>query len=290
MTTVGIAGLGLMGQAFATRLQAAHDDVRAYDVNPDRCENFGTDRTCSTAQDLASQCAVVILCVFNTAQVEQVIFGPLGLLAGSKHKGLKIICTSTCDPDQIEVIAQRCLAEGLSFLELPMSGTSLQVSRGDGVGLMGGAAELCDELSEILDVMCPTRHHIGTAGDANRAKLAVNLVLGLHRASLAEGLNFGQRLGLDPARLLHVLQHSAAASSVMPVKGPLMVRREYHVPQSRVDQSLKDFGLIQGLGAKIGQKLPLTDVYIKLMQSCLNRGEGHLDNAIIYEAIFRGDI
>lgn len=290
MTTIGIAGLGLMGQAFASRLQAAHYEVRAFDVNPERGENFGAEHLCTSAHDLANQCGVVILCVFNTDQVDQVIFGPQGLLVDNKNNGLKIICTSTCDPEQIEDIAQRCMSVGSSFLELPMSGTSLQVSRGDGVGLMGGAVELCDELSEILDVMCPTRHHIGTVGDANRAKLAVNLVLGLHRASLAEGLNFGQRLGLDPARLLHVLEHSAAASSVMPIKGPLMVRREYHAPQSRVDQSLKDFGLIQGLGAKIGQKLPMTDVYIKLMQSCLNRGEGHLDNAIIYEAIFRGEI
>jgi 3-hydroxyisobutyrate dehydrogenase-like beta-hydroxyacid dehydrogenase len=128
---------------------------------------------------------------------------------------------------------------------------------------------------------------VGGFGDANRTKLAVNLVLGLHRAALAEGLMFGRRIGLDPAKLLHTLQNSAAASSVMGVKGRLMVERCYEPPQSRVDQSLKDFKLIADLGAQRGQPLPLADVYIDLLQDCAQRGESHLDNAIIQEAIAR---
>lgn len=291
MSTTGIVGLGLMGRAFATRLEEAGQSVLGYDVSAQKAMEFGAPRTCASVQELARQCDVLILAVFDTRQVDEVIFGLQGIFHGDRHKPFpKVVCTSTCDPDQIEDIAKRCQAAGIDFLELPFSGTSLQVAKGDGVGLMGGELPLCEALSGLLNVLCPQRHHIGACGDANRAKLAVNLVLGLHRASLAEGLNFGQRIGLDPAKLLHILQNSAAASSVMKIKGPLMVKRQYDQPQSRVDQSLKDFALIQEQGEKAGQKLPLAEVYVKLLQSCTAHGESHLDNAVIFEAISRCDI
>jgi 3-hydroxyisobutyrate dehydrogenase-like beta-hydroxyacid dehydrogenase len=281
--TIGIAGLGLMGRAFAGRLVDAGYRVLAYDVRSVEAP-AGVELQASLA-GLAAHCEAILLSVFDTAQVEYVLFGPEGLLAAQVRA--PILCTSTCDPDEIAAIAQRCAAHGVEFLELPFSGTSQQVARGDGVGLVGGDEQLAQRLAPVLDVLCPRRQYVGRCGDAGRAKLAVNLVLGLHRAALAEGLNFGRRIGLDPARLLQILQGSAAASSVMPVKGPLMVQRRYDAPQSRVDQSLKDFGLIRALGRRAGQPLPLAEVYVQLLESCLARGEGGQDNAIIHEAIAR---
>ena len=81
-------------------------------------------------------------------------------------------------------------------------------------------------------------------GNGSRAKLAVNLILGLNRAALAEGLALASGLGLDRVAFLEVARGSAAYSQVMDVKGELMARREYRNPQSRVDQSLKDFKLM----------------------------------------------
>jgi putative dehydrogenase len=291
MTQVGIIGLGLMGRAFAARMAGSGHEVIGYDVDQHRSQDFGEANTRGTVRQLRDECDVLILSVFDTSQVEQVIFGPDGIAGENPLKAYPIIiCTSTCDPDQIETLVERCKAAGIRFLELPFSGTSLQVARGEGVGLMGGESGLVEELSQLLDVLCPSRQYVGDRGGAaNRAKLAINLVLGLHRAALAEGLNFGARLGLDPAALLHLLQNSAASSSVMKVKGPLMVSRKYDKPQSRVDQSLKDFALIQGQGLKAGQKLPLTEVYVKLLQSCTAHGEGQLDNAVIFEAIARSE-
>jgi putative dehydrogenase len=282
--TVGIVGLGLMGRAFATRLVQAGWRVVGHDVRP--APDLAAVELQPTLADVARQASVVVLAVFDTAQVEQVLFGPGGLATLPSPRP-PVICTSTCDPDEIERIARRCEEGAQPFLEVPFSGTSQQVARGDGVGLVGGDAVLEAQLAPVLDILAPRRQHVGRCGDAGRAKLAVNLVLGLHRAALAEGLNFGRRVGLDPARLLDIFQGSAAASSVMPVKGPLMVRRQYDAPQSRVDQSLKDFSLIRAQGRKAGQPLPLAEVYVQLLESCAARGEGHLDNAVIHEAIAR---
>jgi putative dehydrogenase len=282
---VGIVGLGLMGQAFAQRLVAAGHLVLGHDVRPTPQLPAGLHRVHAMGE-LVDQVDLMVLAVFDTAQVESVLFGPQGVFSVSEGRPT-VLCCSTCDPDRLAQVARRSQEQGLPFIELPFSGTSLQVARGEGVGLVGGDAALIEQWAPVLDVLCPKREHVGDFGDANRTKLAVNLVLGLHRAALAEGLMFGRRMGLDPARLLHTLQNSAAASSVMGVKGRLMVDRLYEPPQSRVDQSLKDFKMITELGAQCGQPLPLAHVYIDLLQSCVERGESHLDNAIIQEAIAR---
>jgi len=285
---IGVIGLGLMGQAFIKRLDTERVPVVGFDINAQRREEIGLERTSASMSDIANRCNTFLLCVFDTNQVREVVLGSDGLLAHSKAKDSKtFICTSTCDPVPLAEIARECEQSGAHFLELPISGTSQQVANADSLGLMGGTDQLCEDLAPLLDIICSRRQHVGVAGDASKAKLAINLVLGLHRAAMAEGLNFAKSIGLDVAKLLPVLQNSAAASQVMKIKGPLMVKRSYDKPQSRVDQSLKDFSLIQKLGAQSSQHLPLTDVYVRLLENCLSHGEGQLDNAIIFEALAR---
>jgi putative dehydrogenase len=286
---VGVIGLGLMGQALVRRLDTAGVPLLGYDVDINRCTEFGADRI-RTIAGLGTACRVIFLAVFNTKQVEATLLGPDGLLKDQPKEPISVICTSTCDPDEIKKIAKAFTDLGHHFLELPISGTSLQLARGDALGLMGGIESQFDEVRELLDIVTPKRQHIGEVGDAGKAKLAINLVLGLHRASMAEGLVFGQQLGLDPAKLLATLQLSAAASSVMAVKGNLMVNRQYENPQSKVDQSLKDFHLIQDLADAKGQHLPLAQRYIELLETESANGNGNLDNAIIFEAILKNSL
>ncbi len=282
---IGVVGLGLMGQSLIKRLDAGALRMLGYDINPQQMDHIGEHRSASLAT-IATSCEVILLAVFNTNQVRNTLFAPDGLFAHAKG-ALTAICTSTCDPHEIRQIALDVEKAGHHFLELPISGTSMQLARGDCLGLMGGSLDLANKLSDLLDIITPNRQFIGPAGDASKAKLAINLVLGLHRAALAEGLNFGVKLGLNPENLLQTLQNSAAASGVMKIKGPLMVARQYDQPQSKVGQSLKDFGLIADLAQDAGLMLPLAEVYIKLLQSQLQDGHADLDNAIIYEAIFQ---
>ena len=113
-----------------------------------------------------------------------------------------MLCASTCDPDRIAALAERVTPRGLRLLETPISGSSGQVARGEGVGLLGGDPQIVAEVEPLLRALFPTYFHIGKVGDGGRAKLAVNLILGLNRLALAEGLTFAERLGLDPAAFL----------------------------------------------------------------------------------------
>ena len=170
---------------------------------------------------------------------------------------------------------------------MPISGTSRQVAPGEGVGLIGGDRAVAGKAEHVLAAICPRRYELGAVGNGSRAKLAVNLVLGLNRAALAEGLVFANALGLDPLAFLEVARGSAAYSQVMDVKGEMMARREFRNPQSRVDQSLKDFTLMLAQSRARGQELPLGSVYASLLADCIAHDEGSLDNAAILEAIAR---
>jgi len=196
-----------------------------------------------------------------------------------------VLCTSTCDPDRIAALGAR-VADGLRFLEAPVSGTSEQVRQGNGVGLIGGDAKIAAAAAPVLDVLLPKRFHIGKLGDGGRAKLAVNLILGLNRLALAEGLVFASRLGLDPAAFLKVARGSAAASQVMDIKGPKMVSGEF-APEGRVRQTLKDAHLMLDQARLAGQKLPLLEIHADVLEACVRHGEGEADNSIIIEEIRR---
>jgi 3-hydroxyisobutyrate dehydrogenase-like beta-hydroxyacid dehydrogenase len=196
-----------------------------------------------------------------------------------------VICTSTCDPDRIAALGAR-VAQEIRFVEAPVSGTSAQVRQGDGVGLIGGDVATAQIAAPVLEALFPKRFHIGKIGDGGRAKLAINLILGLNRLALAEGLVFAARLGLDPAAFLAVARASAAASQVMDTKGPKMVAGEF-APEGRVRQTLKDTHLMLDQARKIGQELPLLAVHAAVLAACVDHDEGEMDNSIVIEEIRR---
>jgi 3-hydroxyisobutyrate dehydrogenase-like beta-hydroxyacid dehydrogenase len=281
-TSVGLVGIGLMGEVYARRLIDAGFSIIGFDIDPARnarLEQIG-GRT-GTLADIAREGDPIVLAVFNTDQVEDVVERALIPAAGGKI----VIVTSTCDPDRIAALAAR-VAENLRFLEAPVSGTSEQVRQGDGTGLIGGDARIAQAAADVLDALFPKRFHLGKAGDGGRAKLAVNLILGLNRLALAEGLVFAARLGLDPSAFLNVARSSAAASQVMDTKGPKMIAGDF-APEGRVRQTLKDTRLMLDQAQRAGQKLPLLEIHAEVLLACLRHGEGEKDNGIVIEEIRR---
>ena len=291
MNSIGIVGLGLMGNAIAHRLRSANFAVAGHDVDAGKRERFGAAGGTQVASlaGLAPQCDTIFLAVFNTDQVEQVIEGDAGLLNARRSSStpLTIVCTSTCDPDRIAQLAARIESPRVGFIEMPVSGTSSQVAKGEGVGLVAGTPRVNDAASKALEAVCPRRQFLGAPGNGAKAKLAVNLVLGLNRGAMAEGLVLAQRAGLDPVAFLDVLRNSAAYSQVMDVKGSLMARRDFEKPQSRVDQSYKDFSLMLDYSRTLGQRLPFAEVYAQLLRGCIENGEAEWDNAAIIAEIAR---
>lgn len=283
--TVGLIGLGLVGESLARRLLDATYEVVGFDIDPARTARFETygGRPVGTIAAVAERAARVLIAVFNTAQVAEVIEGPGGLIASGNRLAT---VHSTCDPDQLAALAARAGGRGFDLVEAPLSGTSVQILHGDGVGLIGGGAGAITQVEDVLRVVAPRRYAMGAVGNGSRAKLAVNLVLGLNRAGLAEGLAFAERLGLDPVGFLDVLKGSAAYSQVMETKGPKMVKRDF-ASEGKVAQALKDLHMMLDLAQTVGQALPLASVNAALLEACVDHGEAERDNSIVIEEIRR---
>jgi 3-hydroxyisobutyrate dehydrogenase-like beta-hydroxyacid dehydrogenase len=284
---VGVVGVGLMGTAITRRLLGAGFAVHGWDVDAGKLGGFAAlgGHPARTLADVARACDTVVLSVFNTDQVEEVVAGLLAARpAGARP--LTVVCTSTCDPDRIAALAARLPADRARFVEAPVSGTSEQTARGQALGLIGGDPAAMKDAAAVLDAICPRRHYLGAAGNGGRAKLAINLILDINRAGLAEGLVFAERVGLDPAAFLEVARESAAYSQIMDVKGDKMVTGDFS-PHGRIAQTLKDILLTLEQAARTGQQLPLGEVYADLVKGCAGHGEADWDNTAVIQEIRR---
>ena len=286
-TPIGLIGIGLMGMACARRMRAAGLELLGYDVDPQKLDALVKigGKAATSVEEIARDCHKVVLAVFNTDQVEETVAALVASLPAGKAP-IIALCVSTCDPDRIAKLYARTPANKVRYVEAPVSGTSQQTEQGDALGMIGGDPAAAAAAKEVLDAICPRRHHLGAAGNGGRAKLAINLILGVNRAALAEGLVFAQKLGLDPAAFLKVARESAAQSQVMDIKGPKMISGDF-TPHGFVTQSRKDFLLMLEQAKARGQGLPLAETYVSIVDGCVAAGEGALDNSAVIEEIRR---
>jgi 3-hydroxyisobutyrate dehydrogenase-like beta-hydroxyacid dehydrogenase len=279
---IGLIGLGLMGAALAERLLAAGLAVVGFDVNPKQrraLEKLGGASADSVAE-VATSCHRVVLSLPNSTVVAEVV----AAMRGKLRRGALLLDTTTGDPQATTRLAVSLRRRGVRYVDATIIGSSADLRAGRALLVMGGAARTIAAASELLDALSTSRLHVGPAGAGARMKLVVNLVLGLNRAVLAEGLAFARRIGVPPARALEVLRAGAAYSRVMDTKGDRMLAGDFRKPVAKLSQHLKDVRLILALGAKHHAKLPLSKLHHRLLEQAEAAGCGELDNSAILRA------
>jgi 3-hydroxyisobutyrate dehydrogenase-like beta-hydroxyacid dehydrogenase len=171
----------------------------------------------------------------------------------------------------------------IDYVDATVLGSSEQARQGDVIVMAGGRREAVESCADVLQTFARRWFHVGPCGCGARTKLVVNLVLGLNRAVLAEGLNFARRCGLDERALLEILRDGSAYSRVMDVKGEKMLRGDF-TPQARLAQHLKDVGLILEQAARVGARTPLSEVHAELLRRVVELGGGDDDNSAVIRA------
>jgi 3-hydroxyisobutyrate dehydrogenase-like beta-hydroxyacid dehydrogenase len=288
-TPIGLIGLGLVGHALAQRLRVAGFDCIGYDLRAEGLARFAQagHATASSVAELAVSARTIVLAVFDTVGVLQITEGSDATLSlPANATGLTLIDCSTGDPEHLAALAGRLQARGIAFIEAPLSGSSAQIASGDATLLLGGDAATIAAQTPVLNAISTRRIHAGGAGMGARAKLATNLVLGLNRAALAEGMVFAETQGIAPATFLQLVLQTPARSGAAEAKGQMMVDGDF-TPQSRIRQHLKDVLLMIEAAGSAGQKLPLSETHVALMRSAIAAGDGELDNAAIIRQIKR---
>jgi 3-hydroxyisobutyrate dehydrogenase-like beta-hydroxyacid dehydrogenase len=272
---VGLIGMGLVGQALIERLLAAGHQVIGFDVDQasrNSAAGKGVE-IAPNAQAVAMECEIVFLSLPNHDIVQSV----MEQLTPVLRPGMIVVDTTTGSPSIVEAIAARLDAKGVYWVDATISGSSDQLYRGEVTILAGGTSIAIQRCEPLFRAIANDWMHVGPCGSGLRMKLVSNLVLGLNRAALAEGLAFADALQLDAKLTLEALRRSMAYSRMMDTKGDKMIDKDFR-PQGRLSQHLKDVRLMQ---SESTIRLPLTDAHQQLLEKAEGLGHGDLDNSAV---------
>lgn len=266
-SSLGVIGMGLMGSAVMKMTGAG----RGWDVDANRCVNA------STANDVFEHCAVVFLCLPNSDIVREV------LCCAALKPGQILIDTTTGDPGEMAALGGELKAQNVHYLDATVSGSSAQLLQRDVIVMVGGDVDVFEQCLVWLDRFAREVVHVGPCGSGAKMKLVTNLVLGLNRAALAEGIAFAQQLDLDLAQTLDVMRRSMAYSRIMDTKGEKMITQDF-APQARLSQHLKDVRLMLA-ASKL--PLPLSETHRQLLEKAEALGYGEADNSAVIQAFLK---
>jgi len=276
---LGVIGLGLMGTALTERLLEHGYRVTVWNRTREKAAPLIAQGAQWSDNPLAD-CRRAIISLYTSEVVAEVL---QQMETGLRPEQI-IVDTTTGEPEQTAALGGRLAARGVRYLDAPISGSSQQTRDGQATVIVGGERTTFDACADLWSVMGAKVFHVGPCGSAARMKLISNLVLGLNRAVLAEGLAFAEALGVAPAAALEVLKGSNAYSRAMDVKGRKMVERDFSV-QARLSQHLKDVRLMLDAARAAGLTLPLTETHRRLMEQAEAAGLGDQDNSAILEVL-----
>ncbi|HYO84269.1 MAG TPA: NAD(P)-dependent oxidoreductase [Bryobacteraceae bacterium] len=282
---VGLLGVGLVGSALAERLVRAGYPIYAYDPSAEavlRLERLG-GHPLPNGVAVAKQCRRVILSLPGPGEVCAVVSHILNEL----RPGDMIIDTTTGDPETVQRIAGQLAEREVMYLDATLGGSSKQIGAGEAIVICGASQSGFTAAQDLLRTFGHPVFHTGPPGTGTRMKLVLNLAIGLHRAVLAEALEFARRSGIDPQRALEILKSGPAYSRVMDTKGQKMITGNF-VPEARLAQHWKDVRLMLQCGKENDSLLPLTEVHERLLASADEAGWGLEDNSAIIK-VFQGN-
>ncbi len=281
MGPLGLVGIGLLGTALAERFLAGGHAVVGFDAREERRQALTEmgGEAANSPDEIAACCRRIVLALPDAGVVAAV----LGEMGDRLTPRTTLLDTTTGDPEQTARTGTALAAKGITYLDACVLGSSEQARAGDVVVMAGGDAEAIRHNADLLSCFARQWFHVGPHGAGARMKLVVNLVLGLNRAVLAEGLAFARTCGLDARAALDVLRAGAAYSRVMDTKGEKMLRRDF-APQARLAQHLKDVRLILEQARRTGAKVPLSEAHRALLERAVELGAGDEDNSAVARA------
>ena len=282
MKRIGFIGVGLMGSSLSRHLMEAGFPVTVHDTDPARVEvavKLGA-KTVASPDQIAGQVDVLMFSLPTSDIVKEVVHNQLKLFETGKP-GLIVLDATTADPEKSAAMAADLAKIGIRFLDCTVSGTSEMCALKDIIFMAGGSEDAFAECEPMFAAMGREWMHMGANGSGAIMKLCVNLVLGLNRMALAEGLTLARKAGIEPLQALEVLKKSAAFSKIMDQKGYRMVEKRFHPPAGKLRIYLKDVRAMLALGERLNCPLPLIGLHAQALASEVSKGRGDWDSADI---------
>ncbi|MGB6979716.1 MAG: NAD(P)-dependent oxidoreductase [Candidatus Acidiferrales bacterium] len=253
---VGLMGLGLMGIPMGQNLLKAGFPLTVWNRTAAKAVELVQQgaRLAATPREAAAASDVLLMIVSDPPAVEKILWGADGALEGLRS-GSTLIDSSTISPDLARREAVACAERGADFLDAPVTGGDWGAKKGELVFMIGGREEVLERVKPVLSVLGKKFFLLGPNGAGQTVKLAMNLLLALEVNALAESLALAAAAGVAGERLIEVMQSSMARATVLDVKAPLMLKREFP-PSFPLRLMHKDIRLALELAQQRGVSLP----------------------------------
>jgi 2-hydroxy-3-oxopropionate reductase len=281
---IGFIGLGVMGKPMATNLLAKGHSlvVHSRRAGPvDELVSVGATRAASPAE-VARQATIVITMLPDTPDVELVLAGPDGVLAGLPAKSL-VVDMSSISPVVTRALAEQVASNGSAMLDAPVSGGEAGAVKATLSIMVGGATAAFERARPVLACMGnPDRIvHVGAApGSGQICKICNQVAIAGALAGVAEALSIARKAGVDAGRVREALLGGFAASKVLEVHGERMLTGNY-APGFRTRLYQKDLRIAMETAGAYGVAVPATALVAQLVNALMASGRGDLDNAAV---------
>jgi 3-hydroxyisobutyrate dehydrogenase len=274
-----------MGAFMAANLARAGFPLRVWNRTAGRASELvalGATEVASPAA-LGGACDVVVACLTDSPQVEEVLFGPDGLAEGLAPGTLFIDC-STLSPLKASEFAQRLTQQNVSMLDAPVSGGSEGARNATLSIMVGGADADFERAQSILGAMGRTITHLGPVGAGQWAKAINQVILSGVYLGVAEGVTLGLKAGLDVERVLSALKGGAAGSWILENRSDRMIRDDYPLG-FKISLHRKDLGIGLDLARSVGAVLPVASLAATFEDGLITQGYGDDDNSALARPI-----
>ena len=281
-SAIAVIGLGSMGLGMACSALRAGHRVTGYDINPEALKALAEAGgiAARSPADAAAKADIAVLVVVNAAQTESVLFGDDGAAASLKPGAVVISC-ATVAPSEAKDFAVRAEAQGLLYLDAPISGGAKKASTGELTVMASGTQAAFAAARPALDAMASTIYELGDQpGIGSSFKVVNQLLAGVHIAAACEAITFAKSLDLDISRVFDVITHSAGNSWMFENRIPHVLSGDY-TPQSAVSIFTKDLGIVSDIGRKQKFPLPVTSAALQLFVMTEAAGMGRDDDSSV---------
>lgn len=284
---IGVIGLGIMGGAMARNLLRAGFDVTVFNRTSARMQplvDVGAVAGASPA-DVARDVDIIITNVTDSPDVEQVLLGPDGVVAGARA-GSVVIDMSTISPEVTRQIAARLEQRGIAMLDAPVTGGDVGAREGTLSIMVGGSEAVFERCRPVLQALGRSIVYVGGHGTGQTVKLVNQVIVGLNLLAMAEGLAFAAKSGVDVGKALSVVQAGAAGSWALDNLAPRVLKGDYD-PGFMVTLQQKDLRLALESAAQMQLPLIGTGVVQQLLRGVEAYGGEHDGTQALVRALER---
>lgn len=282
---IGFVGLGIMGRGMSQNLLKAGFALTVWNRTAGRMAPLveaGAQAAASPAE-VAARSDMIVICVSDTPDVEAVILGADGILAGAKAGSLVIDC-STISPAVTVKLAQALAGKGVAMLDAPVSGGSEGAAKGTLSIMVGGEPADFERARPVFEAMGRTITLVGGHGAGQTVKLVNQILVVGHALAMSEALMLAQAGGVDLEKALAAVSAGAAGSWMLSNRGPQILARDWR-PGFTIDLQQKDVRLVLDAAANLGVPLPGTALIFQLYRTLQARGLGSEGNHALIKAL-----